>query len=74
VDRAPRVTLFKPLAGRDDDLDANLESFARIDYPSFEILFGVASPETRRFSWRGASWRGTRSWRRASSSPIPTPR
>jgi ceramide glucosyltransferase len=43
VDRAPRVTLFKPLAGRDDDLDANLESFARIDYPSFEILFGVAS-------------------------------
>ncbi len=44
MDRAPRVTLFKPLAGRDDDLEANLESFARIDYPSFEILLGVASP------------------------------
>jgi ceramide glucosyltransferase len=43
LDRAPRVTIFKPLAGRDDDLEANLESFARIDYPSFEILFGVAS-------------------------------
>lgn len=55
MDRAPRVTLFKPLAGRDDDLEANLESFARIDYPSFEILLGVASPgdpaflEARRF-------------------------
>jgi ceramide glucosyltransferase len=43
VDRAPRVTVFKPLAGRDDDLEANLESFARIDYPAFELLFGVAS-------------------------------
>jgi ceramide glucosyltransferase len=44
VPRAPRVTIFKPLAGHDDDLEANLESFARIDYPSFEIVFGVASP------------------------------
>ncbi|MDP9002047.1 MAG: glycosyltransferase [Myxococcota bacterium] len=44
IDRAPRVTIFKPLAGQDDDLEANLESFARIDYPSFEILLGVASP------------------------------
>jgi ceramide glucosyltransferase len=42
--RAPRVSIFKPLAGHDDDLEANLESFARIDYPSFEILLGVASP------------------------------
>ena len=42
IDRAPRVTIFKPLAGIDDDLEDNLESFARIDYPSFEILFGVA--------------------------------
>jgi ceramide glucosyltransferase len=40
--RALRVTIFKPLAGSDDDLEENLASFARIDYPSFEILFGVA--------------------------------
>jgi ceramide glucosyltransferase len=48
--RAPRVTIFKPLAGRDDDLEANLESFARIDYPAFEILFGVASPSDPAFA------------------------
>jgi ceramide glucosyltransferase len=58
LDRAPRVTIFKPLAGRDDDLLANLESFARIDYPSFEILLGVASADdpayavARRFAAR----------------------
>jgi ceramide glucosyltransferase len=45
ADRAPLVTIFKPLAGADDELDVNLESFARIDYPAFEVLFGVASPE-----------------------------
>ena len=49
VDRAPRVSIFKPLAGRDDDLEANLESFARIDYPAFEILFGVASADDPAF-------------------------
>jgi ceramide glucosyltransferase len=49
VDRAPRVSIFKPLAGRDDDLEANLESFACIDYPSFEILLGVASPSDPAF-------------------------
>jgi ceramide glucosyltransferase len=49
VDRAPRVTIFKPLAGCDEDLEDNLESFARIDYPAFEILFGVADPSDAAF-------------------------
>jgi ceramide glucosyltransferase len=43
LDKAPRVTIFKPLAGHDDDLEENLESFAGIDYPAFELLLGVAS-------------------------------
>jgi ceramide glucosyltransferase len=46
---APRVSILKPLAGYDDDLDANLESFARIDYPAFEILFGVSRPDDPAF-------------------------
>lgn len=37
------VSILKPLAGRDDDLDANLESFATLDEHPHEILFGVAS-------------------------------
>jgi ceramide glucosyltransferase len=43
AEHAPRVTILKPLAGHDDELEANLESFARIDYPAFEIVLGVAS-------------------------------
>jgi len=44
-ERCPRVTIFKPVAGVDDDLRDNLESFARLDYPSFELLIGVADPD-----------------------------
>lgn len=38
-----RVSILKPLAGRDDDLDANLASFANLEGHRYEILFGVAS-------------------------------
>jgi ceramide glucosyltransferase len=41
----PRVSILKPLAGLDDELAQNLASFAALDYPSFEILLGVASLE-----------------------------
>jgi len=50
VSRAPLVTIFKPLAGSDDDLDENLESFARIEYPSFELLLGVADSSDPAFA------------------------
>jgi ceramide glucosyltransferase len=39
----PRISILKPLAGGDDELEANLASFASLEYPDYEILFGLAS-------------------------------
>ena len=41
--RQPWVSILKPLAGADDELRANLASFASIDYRRYELLLGVAS-------------------------------
>jgi ceramide glucosyltransferase len=41
----PPVTLLKPLKGLGVDLEANLESFCRLDYPEYQILFAVADPD-----------------------------
>ena len=41
----PPITVIKPLKGEDLDLDANLASFVRQDYPCYQILFCLASPE-----------------------------
>ncbi|MFO7733106.1 MAG: glycosyltransferase, partial [Candidatus Aminicenantes bacterium] len=37
----PFVSLLKPVKNIDDDMAANLESFYRLDYPAYEVLFGV---------------------------------
>ena len=39
----PRVSILKPLAGREDELAENLRSFAKLDWPDVELLLGVSS-------------------------------
>jgi ceramide glucosyltransferase len=43
--RYPAVSIIKALKGIDTHLIENLESFCDIDYPKFEIIFAVASPD-----------------------------
>ncbi len=43
-DFAPPVSILKPLCGLDERLEENLESFYRLRYPRFEIVFSFASP------------------------------
>ena len=46
---APMVSIVKPLCGLDAELEENLASFLRLDYPSFEIVFSFASAEDPAF-------------------------
>jgi ceramide glucosyltransferase len=39
--RCEPISVLKPLCGVDDDLAKNLEAFARLDYPAYEVLLGV---------------------------------
>ncbi len=43
--RLPRVSILKPIKHGDDELAENLESFFRLDYPDFEMIFGIDSIE-----------------------------
>jgi ceramide glucosyltransferase len=41
----PPVTILKPLKGLDEELELNLRSFFVLDYPCFQLLFGVADAD-----------------------------
>jgi len=38
----PAISILKPLKGKDDQLELNLQSFFELDWPKYEILFGVS--------------------------------
>src|SRR5512142_54692 len=46
----PPVSILKPLCGIDDQLEANLASFAALDYPAYEVVLGVKSPSDPAFA------------------------
>jgi ceramide glucosyltransferase len=39
----PGISILKPLCGLDDDLERNLECFAALDWPEYEVLLGLRS-------------------------------
>lgn len=41
---APAVSVLKPMKGVDAGLEANLETFFFLDYPRYELVFGVSEP------------------------------
>ena len=45
ADYTPPVTIFKPLKGIDEGLEENLRSFFQLDYPVYQLLFGVADAD-----------------------------
>ncbi len=45
VGHTPPVTILKPVKGMDAESFANFASFCRQEYPCFQIIFALASPE-----------------------------
>jgi len=37
----PRVSILKPMKNRVDEIEENLESYFSLDYPNYEIIFGL---------------------------------
>jgi ceramide glucosyltransferase len=46
----PSVSILKPLAGLDEALETNLESFYRLDYPGYELIYSFAHRADPAFS------------------------
>ncbi len=47
--KLPRISIFKPLKGLDDALEENLRSYFELDYPDFELIFGLTGSGDQSF-------------------------
>jgi ceramide glucosyltransferase len=45
VEYTPPVTIYKPLKGLDEGLEDNLRSFFLLEYPVYQLIFGVAEAD-----------------------------
>ncbi len=45
IEKLPSVTILKPVHGSEPNLESNLESFFRLDYPRYEIIFGCRAAD-----------------------------
>src|SRR5690349_15314240 len=45
TDESPPVSILKPLCGEDLELFDNISSFCRQNYPAWQVVFGVQSPD-----------------------------
>jgi ceramide glucosyltransferase len=45
ADHTPPVTILKPLKGMDEGLEENLRSFFHLNYPVYQLIFGVADAD-----------------------------
>src|SRR5579863_4079530 len=45
----PAISILKPLCGIDDELAENIERFAILPYPKYELLLGVRSTNDRAY-------------------------
>ena len=50
IQKPQPVSILKPLKGVDFELEENIESFFRLTYPKFELLFSVASETDEAFA------------------------
>ncbi len=41
----PPITIYKPLKGLDESLEANLRTFFELDYPQYQLIFCVADED-----------------------------
>lgn len=41
IKRFPSVSIFKPISHPDDFLEENIETFFTLDYPNYEVIFGM---------------------------------